>query len=259
MKLQTPAEIKAEETINVLKGDESLKKEVCDLFESVSCVRTHAYMLPFWTIIINFSMGIGAIVFLILSAINSLGAQLLRVSLIISIVLIAGVLVFTLILKVRGPSTINHYMYKKDGTMYTFGFINKYQQYFSDGVNNIESDRQFVRRHKKPMYFQYSINFIPLMEVYSKEEKPLKQDTLTIYKGAMLYDDKRYKCRLRLKNGGLYLADVGGARLKFFDVNNEQEKYTVTEALREAVHAAKVDWPKIPSVRTPKSGEKVEQ
>ncbi|MDE7463543.1 MAG: hypothetical protein K2M48_00810, partial [Clostridiales bacterium] len=69
-----------------------------------------------------------------------------------------------------------------------------------------------------------------------------------IFKGVFECNGKKYKSKIVFKNGAPYVGTVGGARIKYFDVNDTKEKFVVPEGLRKSAEAFEVPFPKLAGV-----------
>ena len=71
-----------------------------------------------------------------------------------------------------------------------------------------------------------------------------KAETET-FAGTTVVNGKTVKCKIVFRNGEPYRGNVGGVRIKYFDVNSTNEKFVVPQDLRAAVKALGVPMPKL--------------
>lgn len=222
------------------------EEELRQLDESVRLIHTDVYALNMTVVWVNLALGLCAIVLLILSFLPFIPSAANQAILISVVVLAVALIACNIFIRSKGPASYTHYCARSvDGKKkYRFMNYNKRKKYFSNGENVVESDGVYVRLLDNLPHEEYLHDFFLKL----RDVKKVVGEEFTEYSGIFDCKGKTLKAKLRLKNGVMYDANVNGARLKFFDINDEKEKYYVSPALEDAVKAAKVIWPTVKSV-----------
>lgn len=207
--------------------------------EGITAVRNDVFTTTWWQLALNFVLGAGGLALLILSMVlKGEGAVVCAIS---GVTLVVGLIVYNLALRAFTPMSFLQYTYKTDSKTYCFRILSKTRSSFSDGVNNIEVDRGDAVMLEKMSYSQYAFDFFKDMDANER----IAKDDKEIYKGVYTHDGKAYKCKIVFKNGAPLFGVIGGARIKYFDVNNSKERFVVPVALKRAVLGFKVEFPKV--------------
>ena len=207
--------------------------------ESITSVRNDVFTTSWWQLALNFVLGAGALVMLILSM--ALGGTMSTVGAIVGVVLVVILIVYNMALRAYMPLSFLQYTSITDGKRYCFRILSKTRSSFSDGKNNIEVDRGEAVRLEHMSYSQYSYDFFKYIDA---DMRIVNGDTET-FKGTYAYNGKTYKSKIVFKNGAPLFGVIGGARIKYFDVNNPKERFVVPVALKRAVLEFKVEFPKV--------------
>lgn len=212
--------------------------------QKIKSVRNDVYTTKWWQFVINFILGGGALALLVASMFTK--GTTMAICAIGGIALAIGLIVFNYVLHSITPTSFLQYTYLDGNRDKTFRFmvLSKKRAAFYDGTHTIESNRDMAAMMDEPLFTQYRFDFFADMEPTERIFDGKKEE----FKGVLTEGDKRYKCRIVFANGLPLYGSVGGARIKYFDVNNTKEKFVVPVALKSAAKALKVEFPKIPGL-----------
>ena len=212
--------------------------------EKITSARNDVYTTKWWQFVINFLMGGGAFALLIASMFTK-GAAMAVCS-ILGIALVVGVFVFNYVLRSITPSSFLQYTYidRDKGKRLTYMILSKKRALFYDGVSAIECNGDSAAQLEQVPFELYRFDFFADMIPFER----ISDDNKEKFKGVIEHDGKRYKCAVVFKDGVPLYGSVGGARIKYFDVNNTKEKFVVPVNLKRAAKLLKVDFPKIPGL-----------
>lgn len=210
----------------------------------ITSTRNDVYTTKWWQLAINFILGGGALALLIVSMVTK--GTAMTVSAILGIVLVIGVVVYNYVLRSIMPSSFLQYTYLdgKSGKQYRFMVLSKKRAAYFDGMHTIESNRDMAAMLDEPLLSQYRYDFFADMDPTERISVGMREE----FRGTLDHDGKQYKCRIVFSNGTPVYGSIGGARIKYFDVNNTREKFVVPVTLKRAAKALKVEFPKIPGL-----------
>lgn len=209
---------------------------------AIKTVRNDVFTVKYWQLALNFVLGAGAVVLIILAM--TLGGSTATACMISSIVAVAVVLVFNLALRAVAPTSFLQYTVFDDDKRYCIQILSKNRALFFDGETAVEYDKvEFIKSDDVALP-QYKFDFFKDMDVNVRIGKVDRE----IYKGTYECGGKTYKGKIVFKNGVPFVGVVGGARIKYFDVNSTKEKFFVPERLKQAADAFDVHFPKLPGV-----------
>ena len=212
--------------------------------EKITSARNDVYTTKWWQFVINFLLGGGALALLIASMFTS--GAVMAVCSILGVALVIAMLVFNYVMRSVTPSSFLQYTYldrEKDRRL-TYLILSKKRAVFSDGVNSIECNGDSAALLESMPYQLYRFDFFADMEPTER----ITDDTREKFKGYIEHDGKKFKCYIVFIDGVPRYGSVGGARIKYFDVNNTKEKFVVPVNLKRAAKLLKVDFPKIPGL-----------
>lgn len=210
--------------------------------QRITSVRNDVYTTKYSQLAINFILGVGSLSTLIASMIVN-GTTVTVCLTVVGLVLLLAVVVYNFLLRASAPTSFLQYTcIEKE--RYCFQILSKNRSVFSDGENTVEVDNIQFGLLESPCFTQYRFDFFADMDAYMRKAKDDKE----IYYGTLLHDDKRIKCKIIFKNGVPIVGSVGGARVKYFDVNDTGEKFVVPVALKQAAKQLDVPFPKLPGV-----------
>ncbi|MDE6029001.1 MAG: hypothetical protein K2F90_01615 [Clostridiales bacterium] len=233
------------DTENAQTPEESAKERFTrtlnEYAQKIKSVRNDVYTTKWWQFVINFVLGGGGLALLVASMFTK--GTTMAVCAITGIVLAIGLIVFNYVLRSITPTSFLQYTYKDGGRDKAFRFmvLSKKRAAFYDGEHTIECNGDMASMMDEPLYTQYRFDFFVDMEPTERISAGAKEE----YKGTLTEGGKRYKCKIVFFNGVPRYGSVGGARIKYFDVNNTKEKFVVPVALKSAAKALKVEFPKI--------------
>ena len=210
--------------------------------QSITAVRNDVFTTTWWQLALNFVLGAGALVLLILSMV--LDGTATTVCAIVGVVLIIILVVYNMALRAVKPMSFLQYTYISNGKRYCFRILSKTRSSFFDGENNIEFDRGEGVRLEQMSYAQYMFDFFKDMDANVRIATADRE----IYKGTYEHSGKKYKSKIVFKDGAPLYGVIGGARIKYFDVNSRKEKFVVPVELKRAVNGFGVEFPKIPGL-----------
>lgn len=231
---------------NEVNNSSRYEEELKEIEHGINLIHTDVYALSMLIVAANLVLGFVTIVLLILSFLPFIPSEVSRVLLIVGVVLAVVLLGLYVYIRSKGPSSFSHYCVRSGDGKKKYRYMNysKRSKFFSDGGNVIESEGVYVRIHDNLPHEEYLHDFFLKLKNVSKHE----EDGFVEYSGTLDVRGKAVKGRLRLSGGVMIDGKVGGARLKFFDVNDINAKFYVSPALEEAVKAAKVTWPAVKTV-----------
>ncbi|MDE7464678.1 MAG: hypothetical protein K2M48_06575, partial [Clostridiales bacterium] len=131
--------------------------------QSVKCVRNDVYTVKYWQLALNFFMGAGAVVLLILSM--AMDAPVSTACLISALVAVAAVVVLNLALRAVAPMSFLQYTAVEKDKRYVFMVLSKHRSLFTNGEDTVEFDRlEYVKSTAAP-FPQYRFDFFADMDV----------------------------------------------------------------------------------------------
>ncbi|MDE7164667.1 MAG: hypothetical protein K2O04_04505 [Clostridiales bacterium] len=212
--------------------------------QSINSARNDVYTTKWWQFVLNFLLGGGALALLIASMFTK--GTAMAVCSILGIVLVIALIVFNYVLRSITPSSFLQYTYleRDKNNRYRYMILSKKRAVFDDGTNTIECNRDAAAMLEEPMFTQYRFDFFAYMQPKERITDGKKEE----FRGVLTENGKQYKCRIVFSGGVPLYGSVGGARIKYFDVNNTKEKFVVPVNLKRAAKALKVDFPKIPGL-----------
>ena len=210
--------------------------------DSIKCVRNDVFTTKWWQFTINFILGAAALALLILSMIFS--GTLMTVFAFTGVGVGLLLIVFNYVLHSMLPTSFLQYTCIDRDRRFRFLILSKTRAMFFDGKNTIESNRDMAARLDTPPYKQYEFDFFKDMNVTSRVTEGEKEK----YIGTLKCGDKTYKCKIVFLAGTPVYGTVGGARIKYFDVNRTKDKFVVPYTLKAAAKALNVVFPKLPGV-----------
>lgn len=212
--------------------------------ENITSARNDVYTTKWWQFVINFLLGGGALGLLIASMFTKDAAM--AVCSVLGILLVVAVFVFNYVMRSITPSSFLQYTYidRDRGKRLRYMILSKKRTLFSDGVNVIECNGDSAAMLEQAPFELYRFDFFADMIPLER----ISDDTKEKFKGVIEHDGKRYKCAVVFKDGIPLYGSVGGARIKYFDVNNTKEKFVVPINLKRAAKLLKVEFPKTPGL-----------
>lgn len=212
--------------------------------QNINSVRNDVYTTKWWQFVVNFLLGGGSLGLLIASMFTT--GTAMAVTAILGIVLFVAIIVYNYVLRSITPSSFLQYTYLERGKdkRLRYMILSKKRAAFDDGTHTIECNRDSAAMLESPMFLQYRFDFFADMEPTERITDGSKED----YRGVLTEGGKQYKCRIVFSDGVPLYGYVGGARIKYFDVNNTKEKFVVPVNLKRAAKALKVEFPKIPGL-----------
>lgn len=236
-----------ESDITTLSVRERFSTTLKEKAEWIKTARNDVYTTSYWQIIVNFVLGGGAIVALVLSMIKNIPNT--NAWLGVGLGLATLGIVYNILLNKKSVGSFLQYTAKQDGKTYRYRIVNKVKSQFTDGENIIEVDRGNYYRLSKWELSQYSADFFKDIDPDVRIGKYDRE----IYKGTLDIDGKAVKAKIVFKNGVPFYGVIGGTRIKYFDVNDTREKFVVPQELIDAMKTADVPVPKLSGVHI-KSG-----
>lgn len=219
---------------------ERLHNDLSACADKITVVRNDIYTVKYWQFALNFLLGLGAIALLIVSLFAK-NDVLKIVSTVVGLALVVSTVVYIVVLKTVNPiSYLQYTVFDKD-KRYTFQVISKMRAAYSDGENTVSVDKGFVTYPAELRFPHLAFDFFKNMDVDMRIGKYDRD----IYVGSLDVDGKPLKCKIVVKNGLPFSATVGGARVKYFDINNAKEKFVVPIYLRDAVEKCGLKLPKL--------------
>lgn len=235
-------------TENTQTTEESAKdrftRTLSEYAQRITSVRNDIYTTKWWQFVVNFILGGGAIALLVASMLTK-GAAMAWCA-VCGIVLVVAVIVFNYVLRSITPTSFLQYTYFDSGRDKQFRFmvLSKKRAAYYDGVHTIECNRDTAAMMDDPLYTQYRFDFFADMEPTERIFDGTKEE----FRGVLTDNGKQYKCKIVFFDGLPRYGSIGGARIKYFDVNNTKEKFVVPVTLKRAAKALKVEFPKIPGL-----------
>lgn len=212
--------------------------------QRITSVRNDVYTTKWWQFLINFVLGGGALGALIASMFTK--GTAMAVCAISGIALVVALIIFNYVIHSVTPTSFLQYTYleRSKGRRLKFLILSKKRAAYYDGEHTIESNRDMAAMMDEPMLEQYRFDFFADMDPTERISDGNKEE----YRGILTHDGKQYKCRIVFASGVPLYGSVGGARIKYFDVNNTKEKFVVPVTLKRAAKALKVEFPKTPGL-----------
>ncbi|MDE7107793.1 MAG: hypothetical protein K2O39_05660 [Clostridiales bacterium] len=235
-------------TENIQATEESAKERFTrtlnEYAKKITSVRNDVYTTKWWQFVINFILGGGALALLLASMFTK--GTVMAMCAISGIALVIAVVVYNYILRSITPTSFLQYTYLDSHREKTFRFmvLSKKRAAFDDGTQTIECNRDMAGILDVPLLTQYRFDFFADMEPTERIFDGKREE----YKGVFTEGGKRYKCKIVFFDGMPRYGSIGGARIKYFDVNNTKEKFVVPVTLKRAAKALNVEFPKIPGL-----------
>lgn len=237
------------DTNNIEDRDELPAKErflriLGEYAQKITCVRNDVYTTKWWQIVVNLILGGSAMGLLIASMLTD--GAVMAVCSIVGVVLVVAVIAYNYVLRSVTPTSFLQYTYldADKGKRYRFLILSKKRAAFCDGEHIIESNNDCAALLNAPLMSQYEFDFFAEMTPTER----IVSDKREEFKGIITDNGKQYKCKIVFVNGVPLYGSIGGARIKYFDVNNTKEKFVVPVTLKRAAKALKVDFPKLPGL-----------
>ncbi|MCH5162408.1 MAG: hypothetical protein J1G38_02830 [Clostridiales bacterium] len=239
-----------EEQDGAASARERFKRTLTEKAQAIKCVRNDVYTAKYWQLALNFVLGAGAVVLLIISFFKDgwVGTTCLLVALGAVVV----VIVLNLAMRAFVPISFLQYTVLENGKRYCFQILGKQRSLFCDGEVAVEFDRFECIKREGELFPQYRFDFFKDMEPTVRIGKVDRE----IYKGRLECEGKTYRCKIVFKDGAPYYGVVNGARIKYFDVNSTKEKFYVPENLKKTAESFGVEFPKLPGLYVIESHDK---
>lgn len=232
----------AEQTQESESARERFSRMLAEYADGIKSVRNDVFTTKWWQLALNFALGMGAVALLIVSMV--VDGTMATVGAILGVVLVIVVIVFNMGMRAFIPSSFLQYTCFDKDVRYCFRVLSKTRTSFSDGTNFIEVDRGEAVRLAESSYGQYRFDFFKDM----KADMRIVEDERETFKGTFEHNGKTYKSRVVFKNGIPLYGSVGGARIKYFDVNVTKDKFVVPAVLKRAVKDLGINFPKLPGL-----------
>ena len=207
--------------------------------ERIKYVNNEVFTLKIWQLVLYFAVGLIACALMVVGMIFDGGIRLGTTLGAIAIIIV--MFVAFMVMRAGKPMSFLQYTAIENGNRYTFRVIGKARAMFSDGAVVVESDRQVYRKYDELPNSEFKYDFFADMTV---DMRIGKAETET-FVGTLKVGDKTVKCKIMFKNGAPFRGVIGGARIKYFDVNSTKEKFVVPQDLRNAAKEFDVAWPKL--------------
>lgn len=218
------------------------EKTLVERAAAISSVRNDVFTTKWWQLALNLVLGAGALAAMIVTVVCK--GTPATVCAILSVVLIIVVIVYNCALRAVTPMSFLQYAYVdgKSGKTYCYQVLSKTRYAFSDGINHIETDRGQAVALAERSYSLYSYDFFARMRVTDYARSDGEKET---FSGTVEHKGATVKCKMVFVRGTPYYGSVGGARVKYFDVNNTKDKFVVPAELKRAVKDMGVAFPKV--------------
>ena len=230
---------KPEETLGTRERFSRMLMEYAD---GIKSVRNDVFTTQWWQLALNFFFGLSAVALLVVSM--AMSGTVATVGAILGVVLVIILIVYNLAMRAFIPTSFLQYTCFDKGNRYCLQVLSKTRTSFSDGKNFIEVDRGEAVRLAEVSYGQFRFDFFRDMSV----DMRIVTDERETFKGTFEHNGKIYKSRIVFKNGTPLFGSVGGARIKYFDVNNTKDKFVVPADIKRAAKQLNVDFPKLPGL-----------
>lgn len=209
---------------------------------AVKCVRNDVFTVKYWQLALNFILGGGAVAAVICSMVLKGSASTWCV--VASVALVVVVVVYNLALKAVAPTSFLQYTAKDGDRRYCYQIIGKATFLFCDGERAAVYDRGNVFCEGGVRMAHLAFDFFAQMEPAVRIGKADRE----IYKGTLDVGGKTVRCKIIFKNNVPYVGTVGGARIKYFDVNDTKDKFVIPEELATATKQLDMRLPKLNGV-----------
>ena len=207
--------------------------------EKIRCVNNEVFTIKIWQLVLYLAVGLCACGLLVVGMIFD---GWIRLSTTLGgIAAIIAMFVAFMVMRAGTPMSFLQYTATEDGKRYTFRVMGKTRAIFSDGETVVESDKQAYRKTDELPNSEFKFDFFADMTVNMRIGKA---ETET-FVGTLNVGGKTVKCKIVFKNGAPVRGNIGGARIKYFDVNSTKEKFVVPQDLRNAAKEFDVAWPKL--------------
>lgn len=208
---------------------ERLRAELEEKARGISCACNEIFTVKYWQLALNFALGLGAAILLIVSLVSD-DKTVVAACAIVSVALVIALVVYNMaVLRIK-PMSVRQYTAIVKGRRYCFQLLTKTRSLYFDGERSVEIGGGETALSDGVYFPQFAFDFFAEMSVDVRIGKADRE----IYKGRLTVDGKPIKCRIVFKNGVPYYGAVGGARIKYFDVNDTHEKFVVPSALKKA-------------------------
>ncbi|MCM1368340.1 MAG: hypothetical protein NC184_06000 [Roseburia sp.] len=228
---------------DAVSAREKFRRTLIERAESITCVRNDVFTTKYSQLAINFALGAGSLAALIASMVVKNGTATVWLTA-VGLALLVAVIVYNVLLRRSAPKSFLQYSCADKDGKYRFMIFSKTLSAFYDGENYVETDGVECGLREQPCFTEYRFDFFADMDAYMRKAVGDKE----IFRGALDSDGKRIKCKIVFKNGVPYVGVVGGARIKYFDVNDASAKFVIPVALKKAAKQLDVPFPKLSSV-----------
>lgn len=222
---------------------ERFRRTLCERADKITCVRNDVFTTKYSQLAINFMLGAGSIAALIASMITKSSATTIWTT-VVGLVLLVAAVVYNIALRRSAPKSFLQYSFSDKDGKYRFMIFSKKISAFYDGENFVETDGVECGLRESPRFTEYRFDFFADMDAYMRKATGDRET----YRGTLAHDGKTLKCKIVFKNGVPFVGVVGGARIKYFDVNDTSAKFVAPVALKKAAKQLDVPFPKISSV-----------
>ena len=210
--------------------------------KAIKTVRNDVYTTKPWQLALNFVLGASAIALLTVGMIVSgLAATLTAI---FGGMFVIAVVVYNFALRKMTPSSFLQYTNTEGGERYTIQLLGKERAAFCDGKTTVVADKFGASITDAKVFEQYRFDFFADMDPDVRIGKTDRE----IFKGSLEHNGKTLKCEIVFKDGLPFLGKVGGARIKYFDVNDTKQKFVVPAMLKEGVKSVGLTFPKLAGV-----------
>ncbi len=217
----------AEKTAGTVR--ERLHAELEQKARGINCVCNEIFTVKYWQLALNFVLGLGAVILLVVSLVFD-DTTVVAACAVTSIALVIILVVYNMaVLRIK-PMSVRQYTAIVKGRRYCFQLLTKTRSLYYDGERSVEVGGAETIESDGVYFPQFAFDFFAEMSVDVRIGKADRE----IYKGRLDVDGASIKCRIVFKDGMPYYGAVGGARIKYFDVNDTHEKFVVPSALKHA-------------------------
>lgn len=208
----------------------------------ITTVRNDIFTLNKLQLAINVLLGASAGIGLIASMFLSGTAAV--VITIVSIVLALVFVVYFFAIKTIAPTTILQYTCVDRGKTHLFQVLSKKRSVYFDGHTCIETERGEAKYIAAPYCAHCGCAFFADMHATARTESK----GLDVFDGTLEFGGKTYKCSVSFRGEIPVCGTVGGARIKYLNVNNPKEKFIVPTELKHAAADAHIAFPRLPGL-----------
>lgn len=152
--------------------------------------------------------------------------------------------VYMFALKTVAPTSILQYTCVEKGKTHVFQVLSKKRSLYFDGATCIETERGDAKHIAAPYFAQCGYDFFARMTATSRTV----ENGLDTFCGTLEHGGKTFKCKIAFDGDVPAFGTVGGARIKYFNVNSVKNKFIVPSELKQAAANAKIPFPKLPGL-----------